>query len=188
MSRIAPLAETVHIASLGVSLGVLVVAGVTAAVTFPTMHALDPHLPGFAGYSGPHWLIAGGHIAQRVFSITDSVQIGCLALILLTFLIAASRPDQSRALLLSRSVILSGLVGVALYRLVLFNPENTRNLMVYWDAARAGDASAAESAKNAFDSSHPVSTRLMAVTASLLLAAIVLTVRSVSTLTVPESR
>src|SRR5689334_8572235 len=66
MTRGRRIVESVHIAVLGVWAGALVLAGAAAAIVFPVMKSLDPKLPGFSKYDGPHWMLAGGQVGQRV--------------------------------------------------------------------------------------------------------------------------
>ena len=59
MPRCAAAAEGLHLAALGAWLGAIVVSGAAAAIIFPTMRSLDPRMPEFGSYQGPHWMIAG---------------------------------------------------------------------------------------------------------------------------------
>ena len=54
MTPIRRLLETVHLTFAGLWLGSLVMTGVAAAVIFPVARGLDPQLPAFSEYTGPH--------------------------------------------------------------------------------------------------------------------------------------
>lgn len=174
MTRARSICEVVHIAALGFWLGALVLAGTAAAIIFPTMRDLEPHLPRYSAYTGEHWLIAGGSVAARVFWFTDAVQFACVLLAGLTFGIAVmwcGLPIR-RASTFLRSLILLSLIGLLSYRLGFVEPGLSSALRNHWAAALAGDNAAATRLKAVFDAGHPLQTRLMAITAGLVLCAI----------------
>lgn len=174
--------ESVHMSALGVWLGALVLVGASAAMLFPTMKHLQPELPGYALYTGPHWLIAGGHMVQKMFLALDVAQFAAVLIAGASFGAAAmwfGLPIR-RVSTFVRAALLLGLVGLLSYRLGFLEPEMADNLRRYWAAAAAGDNAAALKYKELFDAGHPVQSRLLGLTAGLVLAAMIATVWSVA--------
>lgn len=167
--------ETVHAAALGMWLGALVVTGASAAMLFPAMKGLNPELPAFAGYTGPHWLIAGGQVVQRLFLALDVAQFVAMLLSLGTFAVSAMwlGLPLRRSSTVVRVALLLALVGILSYRLGFFEPEMQDLLRRYWGAAAAGDNETALRLKAQFDAGHPVQSRLLGATAALVLASLV---------------
>jgi hypothetical protein len=167
--------ESVHTVALALWLGALVMTAVSAATLFPTMHRLEPELPAYAGYTGPHWLIAGGHIVQKMFWACDVVQFAGMLIAGVTFAAAIMWFGLStrRVSTFVRVVLLLALVGVLSYRLGFLEPEMTQNLRAYWSAAAAGDNATAARFKKAFDAGHPIQSRMLGLTAGLVLAALI---------------
>ncbi|MGQ0628913.1 MAG: hypothetical protein ACT4PL_12535 [Phycisphaerales bacterium] len=62
-----------HTFALGLWFGSLIMSGVAAAVLFPTLKRLDPTLGAYPKYTGSHWLLAAGHVAEIVFYISDII-------------------------------------------------------------------------------------------------------------------
>jgi hypothetical protein len=166
--------DRLHTTALGIWLGALILIGAGAPLVFLTLHRLEPRLPGFEAYDGPHYLIAGGQIVHRLFSICDGVQIACIILAELTFLLCARR--GSRTLRRIRGTILAGLVGVLAYRLLILDPGLEPHLRDYWQAARDGNAELAASARAAYDAGHKNENTLFGVIAAGVLTALVLAV------------
>lgn len=149
--------EIIHLGALGLALGAMVITGAAAAIAFPVMKALDPHLPAFAAYGEPHWPVAAGSVMNRLFGVTDAVLLGAAIVAALTLgasrLIFRARFASIAGVL--RLIALAALLGsVGLTRLDL-RPRMQSNLTAYWEAARAGDAEAAARHKAAFDADHP---------------------------------
>jgi len=178
MSRAQRLCESVHVASLGIWLGALGMSIASAAIVFPTIKSLGPHLDEFSRYSGPHSLIAGGQVANRVFLVGDIVQFVCVLAAGLTFGIAVMWLGLSmrRVSTFLRATLLLGLVGILAYRFGVVQPRWDEDLRQHWEAARAGDNDAAARSKASLDALHPVQTRLMGVTGAMVGAALALAV------------
>ena len=66
--------ETLHVLSLAVWLGTIMMTGVAAAIIFPEMRRLDPSLAIYSKYTGDHWLLAAGHIAAMLTTHQVSAQ------------------------------------------------------------------------------------------------------------------
>jgi hypothetical protein len=164
--------ELLHAAALGVWIGTIVLSAVSAAVLFPTMHSLDPRLPAYASYSGPHWSLAAGTVANRIFYISGIVELACAAVAALTLLAVVATRSLPRWAVALRLSVAAGMVVGWLLRL-----DQARLIGVelggYERAASAGDSVAAEVHRSAIASLHPTATSLMAVTLGLLLLALI---------------
>jgi hypothetical protein len=159
--------ESIHLVALGLWLGVLVMSGVTAAVIFPTVHALNPTLPAYAAYTGPHWSLAAGQVAARVFTIADAISLVCGLVgtgTLGLLLIYRALPGRSAATALRVLGISVAMVFLG-YQLLILGPAMQREVAAYWSAAGAGDNATAATFKAAFDAHHPVARNVMALSA-----------------------
>lgn len=174
MNRGRRICESIHVGVLGVWLGALVMTGVAAAVIFPTMKSLDPRLPGYEGYTGSHWMLAGGSVANRLFVIGDVVQFTAMLAAGATFglgIMFFGLPSR-KPLTVIRATLLLGLVGVLSYHLLVLAPRMAVNLDGFWAAAKAGDQARAETLRAAFDADHPTARSVLSCIAVLLLGAL----------------
>ncbi|HED53961.1 MAG TPA: hypothetical protein ENJ00_07140 [Phycisphaerales bacterium] len=164
MTPIRRFLETLHLTLAGLWLGVLVMTGVSAAIIFPTMHRLNPNLPGFMGYTGEHWRLAAGHIAAPIFWVADAIQFGCALLCGLSLGIILISPAPWRQPVWSfvRLFALLVAIGLLAYSLLVLGPRMNANLAEFWLAAEAGDMPKAEAARALFDADHPKATTVMA--------------------------
>lgn len=182
MTRGRRICETIHAAVLGVWLGALGLASAAAAIVFPVMKSLDPRVPRFERYDGPHWLLAGGQVGQRVFFTLDIVQFVAVLLAgatLVLMLVRLGLPTRRWSTVL-RIAFLLGLVGILSYRLGYLEPRMQDHLRQYWAAAEAGDGATAARHRDAFDAGHPLETRLLGATALLVLGSIIATAWSIA--------
>jgi hypothetical protein len=169
--------EVVHAAALGIWLGAVLLAGAAAAIVFPTLKALDPHLTTFDKYDGPHWLLAGGQVAQRIFLAADIAQFACMLAAGLSFGIMVmwlGLPMRRRSTF-ARATFLLAALAVLSYRFAVMQPRWDAALHRHWAAAQAGDNAAAAHEKAALDEMHPVQTWLLGSTAGLVLSALIAT-------------
>lgn len=168
-------AETVHLTALGLWAGALLGAGLTAAVTFPTMRELDPSLGAFPGYTGEHWMLAAGRIAGSVFVATDIVQFVCAVLAVTGFAVAAYASVRRRSWLwFFRAVAMGVAFLLVSYHLLILAPTMDADLNAYWQAAARGDNTAAEEHRSAFSARHPAASRSIGLTAAAALSALAL--------------
>jgi hypothetical protein len=157
----------------GLAFGALGMTGVFAAVVFPAMKGLNPSLPEYAAYSGAHWSLAAGILAERVFGIGFAIAGASLALCVASVVglglwrPAGGRPPVGRA-------------GLLLLTLALFlahatwlQPRMDAAVGEYRSAAIAGDSESAARAKQRFDGMHPFASRLLAGSALSALALLV---------------
>ncbi len=173
--------ETLHLTALGVWAGALFGAGLTAAVTFPTMRDLEPTLGAYPGYTGDHWMLAAGQIASRVFLGTDIVQFVCAFLTIVGFAIAVIAGPKRRSWLQFFRAAGTGLAFLLVsYHLLLLMPPMQNDLRAYWDAAKAGDTPTAEVHRQAFSDRHGDASRSIGSTAVVTLVTLGLGLWSVS--------
>lgn len=169
MTRVLRACESVHIIALAVWLGALVMGGVVAALVFPAMRALDPQLPEYAGYSGPHWRIAAGQFAARVFRASDVMQYVCAAVLLVALAgMWWFRPRDARAPWGRTALALVAWTLLGYHAFVL-SPRMQPSMLRYWAAAKAGDIESAQMFQEAFESDHPAASRLLTATAVTVL-------------------
>ncbi|MCW5766871.1 MAG: hypothetical protein KIT68_12955 [Phycisphaeraceae bacterium] len=181
MSRTLAVCHTVHVLSLAVWLGVTLMTGAAAGIVFPTVKAMGPTAPAFAAYpndAGQHGLIIAGKVASRYFLVHDVVQFVCCsaACVTLGVMLAASRrKGGTPAAAMGARVPLAALaLTLVAYQLFVLGPEMMTNLSRHWGAAQAGRIDEALAAKAAFDANHPIATWVMAGTAVIVLALLVL--------------
>ena len=175
MKRFGILFEVVHVVALALWLGGVVMAGLAAAIIFPTMRSLEPRLATYPEYTGDHWMLAAGKVAARIFHATDIAQGVCAVLaalsaaaVGLTGAISSRRPAG-----LAWLGGLGASVGVLAASLLWLRPRMDANLHAYWDAALAGNNPVAEAARQAFSADHPLASNLMAATAVCVLATLI---------------
>jgi len=164
------LAQSVHLAALGVWCGVVGGAGIAAAVIFPLVRDLDPTLGAYPVYTGDHASLAAGRLAGRIFFITDTVQFICGLLVLASLIAMLLTGYALRTpVRVVRSVLTLATLGLLSYHLTLMMPEMTGHLSAYWDAAARGLGDEAETHRRAFMSMHePAANILRALTLSTL--------------------
>ncbi len=172
MSPLRRAVESVHLASLGLWLGILIATGAAAALVFPAMKALDPTLPAYAAFDRPHWTLAAGHVAERYFRASDVAQVALAGIAWLTLPIAAAVFGPRRSLPIIR-VGLVGALSVSLaWQLLSLRPRMDLHLSAYRAAAIAGESEFAEAERAAFAALHPAATRAMAINAAVVLFAL----------------
>jgi hypothetical protein len=167
MSSWRAFCETVHALALGLWLGFVVAAGAYAAAVFPTAKNLDPRLPGFEQYTGDHWLIVGGRIAQTVFLIGDIAQFFCALIAVGTFACTVWMfgGGERRAALYVRGFALAFALASLASLLLIVNPKFVSATNAYWAAARTGDNIAAAAHQQIARQTHPYATSLMSLAA-----------------------
>ncbi len=155
--------ETIHLVALGLWVGTLAMTGAAAAILFPTIRGLRPTLPDYARYTGEHWLIAAGHVVQRLFLLCDTIQFGCatVASASLAVLYLRLRLEWRRPASFARLGGLLVAMGVLFYQFFFLVPGMNRHLTAYWIAAQTGDNATALVHKAAFDADHPTATGLL---------------------------
>ena len=157
------ISETIHLGVLGLWAGTVLMTGVTAALAFPTMKALDPTLPGFAKFNGDHWMIAAGSVMNKAFLVSDWVGLVCagLAVVTLLFVLLGVRVKFAKPATVLRTVALAAALGMSIYAVAVLRPHMQAELTDFWDAARAGDSDTAAIHQQAFDDLHPKASFLL---------------------------
>ena len=168
---------------MGLWVGSLGMAGATAAIVFPEMRALEPTLGAYPLYTEPHWRLAAGHIAAKVFFASDLVQLVCapLAGMALALLVLRKRVAWPSRLIAGRLFVLTLLMALLSYRFFVLAPRMDRELSLYRAAAIAGDTARAETHQAAFNADHPTASRVMSATFALAFVAFSLGAWSAST-------
>lgn len=166
--------ETIHHLALALWLGAVVFAGAFAAIIFPTMKGLDPRLPDFAAYSGEHWRIAAGKVAQKGFLLADIVQFGCAIVAvasLLGMLVLFGLPRRRPATFL-RALALGVALACAAGQIIIVAPQFNAAVKLYWAAAAVGDMQATLAHRAVTDRLHPIASWLLSGTAISVLIAL----------------
>ena len=164
---------SIHILALTIWLASLLAAGLSAALIFMQMKKLQPSLPEYSAYTGEHWKIAGGMVANKIFLIVDFVQLGCAIVTILTLgltLLAANRavPKYRPPLAGVRILFLSIACGLLCYQLFILSPRMAIHLNDFWVAAKDGKMAIADAAQAAFDADHPTASNVLKSTAAMI--------------------
>lgn len=153
----------IHHLTLGLWIGSLGMAALTAAVAFPMMKQLNPILPNYANMPEFHWSIAAGHVANQVLTVAIWAQTAFAAVALLTF--ASSRPvfmsGSTRWLWISRGLLLLSAGMLVAFQSAVLAPRMDRHVRNYWAAAEAGRIDEARVSKASFDADHPTASRVL---------------------------
>jgi len=184
VNRPRALAETVHLAALGIWFGSIGMTGAAAAVAFPTMRDLDPTLGAYAAFPAEHWPIAAGEVLFKLFQISDLISILCVALAvgsLIAAVVAGGLPLGRRSVQL-RCLLLVVIVAVQAWALFVLMPRMTHHVNEFWTAAKAGEVERAGEYRVKFSDDHPTSRRvseilLLSIAASMVATGVSLTDR-----------
>lgn len=166
--------SNIHFAALGLWLGVLLLAGASAAIIFPTMKQLLPSLPNYRGYAGDHWKLAAGMVQARVFLACDvvcavSALIACFSLGIVWM---RSRWSGVVAYLRVAALILA--CATLGYQLFILGPIMGQNIRKHWTMAAAGDNAEAEKYRMAFEADHPKASGVLYAQFGFVIAAMLL--------------
>ncbi len=145
-------------------------AGVSAAIVFPTTRSLAPRLPAYEYFVGEHWKIAAGHVQQRIFLACDAGQLvfgGAAFLTLGLMLIGVGTPRlDKRAATAVRVLATAAALIVLCYHMLVLSPRMQQNLTAYWSSAEGGRQAEAEVAQAAFEVDHPTASRALSALAA----------------------
>ncbi|MFO0832148.1 MAG: hypothetical protein U0637_09915 [Phycisphaerales bacterium] len=169
-------AHALHVCALGVWTGAIAMTAGAAAVIFPTVKQLTPHVPRYAAVPDEgHWLLLAGNVASRVFAVSDKVQLGCAAVTLVTAVVLARARGFHGALAgKARAAALICALLLVTYYLAVLVPRMTAHLHEHWRLSEAGEVEQARVHENAFKNDHPTSSRVLAATAACTLVALLL--------------
>ncbi len=131
--------------------------GVAAAILFPTLKALEPKLATYPAYSGEHWMLAAGKVAEKLFYIADIISFACatIGLATLLFAIVVYRASLKNPLMAVRISVFTVAIALLSFKLMVLQPRMNVNLRTYWTAAAAGDQKRADEFQAAFSADHP---------------------------------
>lgn len=181
MTRPAAWAHTLLILALSLWLGVTLMTGAAAGMTFPTVKSLNPSLPEYEGYpneKGSHGVILGGHIVNKLFLVNDAVQFACASICIIATIVTVISIRRRSGSISRRFMARAGLLGLAVafvcYELFVLGPRMGANIAKFWEQARAGNIPAANAARDAFDADHPSATTVLAATAFAVLLTLLL--------------
>jgi hypothetical protein len=160
-----------HLLALTIWLAALLAAGLSAALIFTQMKQLQPTLPEYAAYTGEHWKIAGGMVANKIFVIVDYVQLSCALVAILTLgltLQGANKavPKYRPPLAGVRILFLSIACALFCYQLFILSQGMAVHLNNFWIAAKQGNMPVANAAQAAFDADHPTASNVLKGTAA----------------------
>ena len=155
-------AQSVHLAALGVWCGAVATSGIAAAIIFPTFRELDPTLGQYPDYAGDHALLGAGRVAGSIFFAVDLVQFVCGMLVLMTLITMLLTGYALRTLLrVVRSVLTLATLGLLSYHLVILMPEMSQHLSAYWSNATQGNTEHADVARDAFLAMHSTASNVL---------------------------
>lgn len=168
--------ESVHLVSLGLWAGVLLMVGATAAVTFPKLAELDVQIPAYEGYDGEHHRIAAGRVMNTAFAVSDWIGMGCMVLAVVTLLFVVLIPkgiwrERLGPALVLRSAALACVVVLTLFQTFAFRPSLNNSFRDLWAAAETGDNSRAEEVRTKLAPQHAKASFLLTSQFGLVLLA-----------------
>jgi hypothetical protein len=146
--------------SLSLLAGATLAVGGAAAVAFPTMKALDPALGVYAAWPDPHWPIAAGAVANRLFRLLDWVAL-VVAAVALVSVVASLRGSRRSVRGVVCAIAVAGLTTIVGANWAWLRPTMHGHLQTYWEGARAGSIEPARAAREAFDRLHPVASWML---------------------------
>lgn len=162
--------EAIQVAAWATWSGALLVTGLTAYFVFTLLKGLDPSLPEFAAYSGEHWKLLGGYVAERLFIGADVV--GFLAICLGggAFALACWKgyPHPRSWIAAIRALLIMAMMGIMTFRFASLDPAMQLDLAAYRQAAALGDTENALAMQAEYDKHHKTASNVMA--ASLLVS------------------
>lgn len=160
--------------TLALWLGILLTTGTAAAVLFPAMKELNPTLPGFAGYTGEHWLIAAGRPATSLFRIYQCASGVLAGLTVISLIVTCSGRPRGWMRSPSMTVYLFLMLALVVVQVMEQTLHSTMrvNLMGYWEMAGRHETAAALNLKDQFGALHKQSELITGIEAVLLAFAI----------------
>ena len=177
--------EVLHLTSIGLWLGIVVMSGVVAAVMFTVMPDLRPALPDYALLPPEEQAtLAAGHLQNQIFLVADVFQfvLGLLALGSLIGLLTVCKLPVRRISSAVRMIGLGVALGLFSYHLMVLAPSMQTELTLYQAAARDGMLDLAAQHRENFRADHPTASRVLTGIAVGLLSTMVGAAYSVASL------
>jgi len=169
--------EALHALFVALWLAALIGSALGASIVFPVMKDLNPSLPQYGAYHGEHWKIAAGHVGNKLFGIADMIQlvgaVGAVGTLGLALHARSKAGQHAGGLWAFRAGVVGAAAALAAYHILILGPSMTQGIQDFWAAARAGDASKADTLQAAFNKNHPVSRLILEATTVLMLLALV---------------
>jgi len=165
MSSWRAFCETAHIVCLGIWVGAVSIAAATAAVAFPALKGLQVRIPDLPEPSQSEaFRFAAGSVAQTVFLIGDTVAFACslVAAVTLLLLIAIFRLPARRPATIIRAVAVAIALASLASIMLIVSPQINTAARMHYEAAKNGDAAAAQVHRQAVDDLHPIARNLYA--------------------------
>lgn len=160
--------EAIQVAAWATWAGALLVTGTTAYFVFTLLKQRNPSLPEYEAYTGEHWRLLGGYVAERLFLGADIV--GFLAICVggSAFALACWKgsPHPRTWTAAVRALLITAMLGIMTYRFAVLDPAMQQDLRAYREAARQGLTEDALASQSAYDLHHKTASNVMA--ASLL--------------------
>ncbi len=169
MNTMARIASTGLVVCSGIAFGVTAMTGVVAAVIFPAMREIDPTLGGYAGYDGPHWSLAAGVIAEKMFHV-GFVVTGVMLGLSLTAVLGLVFLRRIGGMPIVRLGLVVVTLGLFLTHVGWLQPRMDRVSRTYREAARTQQHEVAAAMKVEFDDMHPLASKLVGASALSALA------------------
>lgn len=167
--------ETVNGLTLGLWAGVILMVGVTAAVTFPLMADLDVRVPGYEAYDGEQHRIAAGQVLNQAFAVSDWLGIAALLLcsgcIAGLWFVGPPAFRRMRAALVLRLTAFGALAVLTLFQTFAFRPGLNRSFEELWQAAKSGENQKAQQIRDALAPQHAKASFMLTTQLTLVLIA-----------------
>ncbi len=175
MSNWRGFVEGLHLSSLGLWAGSVIMSAATAAIAFPTMKQMGVRVPEITpAFEGDSYRFAAGAVAAKVFLVSDIVAFACACTAALTMLvmIVFFKSLPKRMATIVRSIGLS--VAMASLAAILFvvTPQINTAARLHKEAAKTNDVAAAAVHRKAVDDLHPMSSVLLSVEVCAVLLAL----------------
>ncbi len=180
MQSLFKLCNAVYWLALAVWLAVLVTAGVSAIAVFTTLGEMDVSLSAYAAFEpdesdvpNAHAHLAAGHVLEPVFTLVSFVQFALIPLMLITLIAQFTVFQQKirRPANLIRTACIVIAAGLFAFHALARAPQMNRDLQAYWDAAGAGNVTAALEHREAFNRRHPTAEAVLITTLLLVVVA-----------------
>ena len=181
------LADTAFWLLVSLWLALALAGGIAAAAIFPASRELALSLEGYQGFiaANPEQgrMLVAGHLAERVFQLTDGARLALApmtALALLCQLAFNPRAPHQKKRLLAVAVAAAALLTASFWSQPAFSAKDA----AYREAARSGRMDEAAALKVEVDAAHTVASRVASTEAIALLALIAMSAWSVGQITV----
>jgi len=177
--------------ALALWLSALVTAGISATMVFGRLPGIPMTLERFGSYPGAeHGRIAAGLVMSDIFFAVDFVQVIVVPVVLVTFALQVTVFGAS--LRCSANLVRGGclLVAGGLFAgyAILLAPSLNGELHLFWDAAEAGDTTAALRHRELFATGHATAALILKTNLLLVLIGLAASAVALSPAATPRPR